>query len=54
MITIDTVEGKYGNIQPIIYISCQYEHVVIQIKKLRGLSPRANYTDRVTAPCWRS
>jgi hypothetical protein len=24
------------------------------IKKLRGLSPRANYTDRATAACWRS
>jgi hypothetical protein len=25
-----------------------------QITKLRGLSPRANYTDRATAACWRS
>jgi hypothetical protein len=23
-------------------------------KKLRGLSPQANYTDRATAACWRS
>jgi hypothetical protein len=23
-------------------------------KKLHGLSPRANYTDRATAACWRS
>jgi hypothetical protein len=24
------------------------------IKKLHGLSPRANYTDRAIAACWRS
>jgi hypothetical protein len=24
------------------------------VHKLRGLSPRANYTDRATAACWRS
>jgi hypothetical protein len=30
-----------------------YEGTVV-IKELRGLSPRANYTDRATAACWRS
>jgi hypothetical protein len=28
--------------------------VIIVIKKLHGLSPRANYTDRTTAACQRS
>jgi hypothetical protein len=26
----------------------------IKTNKLRGLSPRANYTDRATTACWRS
>jgi hypothetical protein len=33
-------------------------HIVLPLQlkktKLHGLSPRANYTDRVTATCWRS
>jgi hypothetical protein len=30
-----------------------WEYVLSQ-KNLRGLSPRANYTDRTTTPFWRS
>jgi hypothetical protein len=32
----------------------QVVHVVNHLTKLHGLSPRANYTDRVTAACRRS
>jgi hypothetical protein len=30
------------------------EYLKLKLKKLHGLSPRANYTDRVTADCRRS
>jgi hypothetical protein len=28
--------------------------IILYKKELHGLSPRANYTDRATAACWRS
>jgi hypothetical protein len=33
--------------------ACYFQHLQ-QTNKLRGLSPRANYTDRATAACQRS
>jgi hypothetical protein len=36
------------------YLKNVHEHVHILKKKLHGLSPRANYTDRATAACRRS
>jgi hypothetical protein len=39
-------------------ISCSYlSEIILNLKiktKLHGLNPRANYTDRATAACWRS
>jgi hypothetical protein len=32
----------------------RYGTIICNIKKLHGLSPRANYTDRATAACRRS
>jgi hypothetical protein len=38
------------------FVNCQREHKELKCKKkkLHGLSPRANYTDRATADCRRS
>jgi hypothetical protein len=43
-----------GGPGPRIYIPQEQGSPVIPPKKLHGLSPRANYTDRVTAACRRS
>jgi hypothetical protein len=37
-----------------MYVIMDNNNIIIIIKKLRGLSPRANYTDRATAACLRS
>jgi hypothetical protein len=36
------------------HITALKVHAPTKNTKLRGLSPRANYTDRATAVCWRS
>jgi hypothetical protein len=50
-------QGKGRTVLPTIIILCYNICNIIIINKknqLRGLSPRANYTDRATATCWRS
>jgi hypothetical protein len=46
----------YGNILfPLDkYVVYYARDTAANTTKLRGLSPRANYTDRATASCWRS
>jgi hypothetical protein len=34
------------------YFTGLHIYIYIKKKKLHGLSPRANYTDRATAACW--
>jgi hypothetical protein len=58
---------KWGFLDDSIWFSCLFIYVLTQqpkgyddnnniiiIKKLRGFSPQANYTDRATAACRRS
>jgi hypothetical protein len=40
---------KYSIVNYLLYVL-----YYIKTTKLHGLSPRANYTDRATAACWRS
>jgi hypothetical protein len=43
------VTGCWGKLQ-----NLPLSYTLIKTKKLHGLSPRANYTDRATATCRRS
>jgi hypothetical protein len=49
----DTLCGQNAEIND-IKINCRYIYHETKKTKLRGLSPRANYTDRATAACRRS
>jgi hypothetical protein len=46
--------GAASRVNLILVLVFSTEPLFHTIKKLHGLSPRANYTDRTTAACWRS
>jgi hypothetical protein len=48
------LNGIYQLLAYAVDVNLVEYNVDIKQNKLRGLSPRANYTDRATAHCWRS
>jgi hypothetical protein len=54
ILNIDVHYTGFGKLTSFSEYEMPYEKGSLLIKKLYGLSPRANYTDRATAACRRS